>query len=181
MGNGNTSQWWKIAVCIVGVLMIAGAITYTVMTRNSVSSNAQASNSATSSTAASNKPTSDGVGELNWVKNLNSKYANNDFIFIVLPGNEDLTKRVDQVVSGAIAKIKQDGLAVDVYTLNSQDPEFSVTTDRLAIQKLPAVLLFSATGAGAIVKGDISETKLLQAYLTLVQTCVPGNSGCCPK
>ena len=75
MGNGNTNQWWKIAVCIVGVLMIAGAITYTVMTRNAVSSNAQASNSATSSTAASNNPTSDGVGELNWVKNLNSKYA----------------------------------------------------------------------------------------------------------
>jgi len=41
--------------------------------------------------------------------------------------------------------------------------------------------LLSPTGNGAIINGDITETKLLQAYLTVQQACVPGNSGCCPK
>jgi len=66
-------------------------------------------------------------------------------------------------------------------TLSSTDPEFQASLDRLAIQKLPAVLLIAATGQGDVVKGDITEAKLLQAYLSLQKTCVPGASGCCPK
>ncbi|MCX6007108.1 MAG: hypothetical protein NTZ34_07605, partial [Chloroflexi bacterium] len=75
----------------------------------------------------------------------------------------------------------QSGAAVDAMTLSSADPEFQLTIDRLAIQKLPAVLVIAATGQGAIIKGDITETKVLQAYLSLQKTCVPGTSGCCPK
>jgi hypothetical protein len=182
--NGKSKaqiQWWKIAVCALGVFMIAGAVTYTVVTRTSASSTAPSNSNPTPSTAAVNAPASDGVGELNWVKSLNSKWETNDFVFIVLPGNDDVTGKVNQAVKSASEKIRQDGTLIDVMTLSSTDPEFRLTTDRLAIQKLPAVLLFVATGQGAIVKGDITETKLLQAYLTLVKTCAPGNSGCCPK
>lgn len=180
MGNMNNNQWWKIAVCVLGVLMIAGAVIYTVMTRNAVSSNAQTGNSAASSTAASNKPTSGGVGELNWVKNLSSKYETNDYIFIILPGSEDPTNNVTQMVNSSVEKIRKEGIAIDTMTLSSKDPEFTQTTERLAIQKLPAVLLFAASGQGAILKGDITETKLLQGFVTLQNTCVPGASGCCP-
>ena len=91
-----------------------------------------------------------------------------------------LTGKADQTVKTSLEKIRQSGGAVEVMTLSSTDPEFQPTLDRLAIQKLPAVLVFAATGQGAIVKGDITETKLLQAYLTLQKTCVPG-SGCCGK
>lgn len=171
-------QWWKIAACVLGVLMIAGAVTYTLMTRTSASSASPSINNPTTSKAAVNSPASDGVGELNWVKGLNSKYETNDFIFVVLPGNDDLTEKADQVVKTASEKMKQNGTAVDTMTLSSTDPEFGATMDRLAIQKLPAVVLFAATGQAAIIKGDITETKLLEAYLALQKTCVPG-SGCC--
>jgi hypothetical protein len=174
-------QWWKIALCALGVLMIAGAVTYTLITRTSASSAAPAANSASPVTGVPNTTASDGVGELNWVKSLNTKYKTNDFVFIVLPGNDDATRKVDAAVKSASEKMVVDGAAVDAMTLSPKDPEFSLTTDRLAIQKLPAVLLFASTGQGAIVKGDITETKLLQAYLTIMKTCVPGASGCCPK
>lgn len=177
----DKNQWWKIAVCVLGVLMIAGAITYTVMSRNAVSSNAPASNNAASPAAASNKSTSEGVGELNWVKNLSSKYETNDYIFIILPGSADATDKVAQLVNGSVEKIRKEGIAIDIMTLSSSDPELTQTTERLAIQKLPAVLIFAASGQGAILKGDITETKLLQGFLTLQNTCIPGNSGCCPK
>jgi hypothetical protein len=176
----NQTQWWKIAVCILGVLMIAGAITYTLMTRAAASSAAPVNNSPAPVTGIPGSPASDGVGELNWVKALSSKYATNDFVFIVLPANNDSTGKVDQVIKSASNTMRQDGAAVDTMTLSPTDPEFSATTERLAIQKLPAVLLFASTGQGAIIKGDITETKLLQAYLTIVKTCVPGSSGCCP-
>ena len=115
------------------------------------------------------------------LKNISQKFINSDFIFVILPGSADSTRTVDQTVAGTLEKIKGDGAVADVYTLSPQDPEFQVTTDRLKISKLPSVLLFSATGNGAIINGDITETKLLQAYLTVQQACVPGNSGCCPR
>ncbi len=197
MTNKNM-QWWKIALCVLAVLMIAGAVTYTLMTRTSASSAAakvpaSTSNSSPStaavsapastsnpapSTAAVNTPASDGVGELNWVKNLNSKFATYDFIFVLFPGNDDATAKADQAVKTALEQIKQNGGAVDTMTLSSTDPEFQATMDRLAIQPLPSVLVIAATGQGAIVKGDITDRKLLQAYLSLQKTCVPG-SGCC--
>ncbi len=99
------------------------------------------------------------------MKNLNSKFATYDFIFVLFPGNADATAKADQVVKTSLEKIKQSGGAVDSMTLSSTDPEFQSTMDRLAIQKLPAVLVIAATGQGAIVKGDITETKLLQAYV----------------
>jgi len=193
MTNKNI-QWWKIAVCVLGILVIAGAVTYTLMTRTSASSaasttssptapaasspTAPATNSPTPTATAANAPASDGSGELNWVKSLNSKWATNDFIFVVFPGDDDLTGKADQAVKTSLEKIKQAGTAAEALTLSSTDPEFQTTLDRLAIQKLPAVLVFAATGQGVIVKGDITETKLLQAYVSLQKTCVPG-SGCC--
>ena len=195
MTNKNI-QWWKIAVCVLGILVIAGAVTYTLMTRTSASSaasttssptapaasspTAPATNSPTPTATAANAPASDGSGELNWVKSLNSKWATNDFIFVVFPGDDDLTGKADQAVKTSLEKIKQAGTAAEALTLSSTDPEFQTTLDRLALQKLPAVLVFAATGQGVIVKGDITETKLLQAYVSLQKTCVPG-SGCCGK
>jgi cytochrome c biogenesis protein ResB len=176
----NPMNWWKIGLCALGVLMIAGAIIYSLVIRNGAGSSVSASPAAAPAATAKTAQTSTGIGELNWVKNISQKYANSDFIFVVLPGSADSTKTADQTIAGTIEKIKGDGVVADVYTLNSQDPEFQVTADRLKISKFPAVLLFAATGNGAIINGDITETKLLQAYLTVQQACIPGNSGCCP-
>jgi hypothetical protein len=172
-GNKNKMQWWVIALCALGVLMIAGAVTYILMTRTSTGSMPSA--------AAANANASDNIGELNWVKSLNAKYEANDFIIVVLPGSDDSTAKIDAVVKNVLEQIKQDGNAAEVMTLSRTDPELSLTADRLAIQKLPAVLIYSATGQRAILKGDITGEKLLQAYLTLQKACVPGVSGCCPQ
>lgn len=211
-GDKSKIQWWKIGLCILGVLIIAGAVTYTLMTRASASSGSPAASSPatlatsgattpttsgptllaannptaatgvspTPSATAANAPASDGTGEMNWIKGLNSKWENSDYIFVVFPGNDDLTGKAAQVVNTSLEKIRQAGGAVDTVTLSSTDPEFQITLNRLAIQKLPAVLVFAVTGQGAVVKGDITETKLLEAYLSLQKTCVPG-SGCCGK
>jgi hypothetical protein len=179
--TNKSTRWWKIAVCALGLLMIAGAVTYTLITRIPTGSTATTSGNPLPPTAAINTPASDAVGELNWVTGLSSRYETYDFIFVVFPGNDELTGKADQAVQTASETIRQSGTAIEAMTLSSMDPEFQVSLDRLAIQKLPAVLLLAATGQGAIVKGDITETKLLQAYLNLQKTCVPGTSGCCPK
>jgi len=177
----NPMNWWKIGLCALGVVMIGGAIIYSLMIRNGANSGVSANAAASPAAPANSAQASTGIGGLNWVKDIGQKYVNSDFIFVILPGNADSTKTVNQTVAGTIEKIKGDGAVADVYTLSSQDPEFQVTADRLKITKFPAVLLFASTGNGAIINDDITETKLLQAYLTVQQACVPGNSGCCPK
>lgn len=179
--NDNRMKWWKIGLCALGVLMIAGAIVYSLMIRNNEGSGVSTDASATPTAATKAAQTSTGIGELNWVKDISQKFFNSDFIFVILPGSADATKTLDQTVAGTLEKIRGDGAVADVYTLSPQDPEFQVTADRLKITKFPAILLFASTGNGAIITGDITETKLLQAYLTVQQACIPGNSGCCPK
>lgn len=182
-------QWWKIALFVFAILLVAGAVTYTLMTRlpsNTVTGNAPAAPASASNTspvdaaAAPAAPSSTGTGELNWIAKLDAKLADNDFVFVVLPGSNDVMEKVNQAVKSASEKIRQDGTSIEAMALSSTDPEFQSTLDRLAIQKLPAVLVYSPSGQNAVVKGDITETKLLQAYLSLC-ACAPSNSGCCPK
>jgi len=169
----NKMQRWMIVLCVLGVLMIAGAVAYILITR-SIAGSLQ-------SDATANAQALDSAGEMNWVKSLTAKYETNDFVFVILPGSDDATAEVDKVVKSASEQIEQGGTNVEVMTLNRTDPELSLTSERLAIQKLPAVLICSATGQRAILKGDVTGEKLMQAYLTLQKACVPGVSGCCPK
>ncbi|MCX6005659.1 MAG: hypothetical protein NTZ34_00125 [Chloroflexi bacterium] len=196
-GDKNKIQWWKVGLCAIVVLLIAGVITYTLMTRTSASSatptassptapaaSSPASatiNSTTPTATAANAPATDGTP--NWVKSLDSKWETNDIIFVLFPGDADLTSKADQTVKSALIQLKKSGAAVDGMTLSSTDPEFRLTLEQLAIQKLPAVLILKSTGQGGVIKGDITETKLLQGYLSLTKsTCAPGaGPGCCPK
>ena len=177
--SNNSKQWLKIGLCILGVLMIAGAVTYVVLTRQASASSASSTPPATAGVATNTQSTG-GIDGLNWVKDVNTKFTNKDFLFVLLPGDTVLTKKTEQTVSSAVEKIMQDGVSVGVFPLDPKDQEVAITAKRLSITSLPAVLLFSSQGRGAIISGDITETKLLQAYLTLMQACVPGNSGCCP-
>jgi hypothetical protein len=117
---------------------------------------------------------------LAWAQELSSLFADHDFVFVVLPeSNTDLAKTLANRISDAAAKIEANGKRVGTFTLNSSDPEFSTTMQRLSLGQLPAVLALSNTGNGAIITGDITEGKLLQTYLTVSQpVCAPG-SGCC--
>jgi len=179
MTNKNI-QWWKIALLALGVLMIAGAVTYTLVTRTSAATASQAANlSKTAKTAGF--VASDMDGELNWVKNLNTKFESNDFVIVILPGNDDVTRKVEQLVESTCEKIRQDRTSIEFMTLSPADPEFPLTLDRLAIHKLPAILIMAPAGKQQIIKSDITESKILEAYLSLQGTCVPGTSGCCSK
>jgi hypothetical protein len=117
---------------------------------------------------------------LNWVKGLNARYTDEDYLFVILFGNTDADDMAYRAARSACEKIRQDGAIIDVAMPEISAAELSLTQERLGIQKLPAVLLFASTGQVDVIKGDINETRLLQSYLNMVKTCSPG-SGCCGK
>lgn len=182
-------QAWKIAIFTLGMLMIVGATAYSIITRH-ISSNTPLDNSGvpqiTSSTGGS-APNILGLGDLDWVQNLDATFTEHDFVFVILPGNnDDSTKKVASQVANVEAKIKAEGGRVSTLTLSPSDPEFSTTVERLAIEQLPAVLPINKNGNGAIVTGNFTEVELMQVYLTVSMpssSCCPGSSsssGCCP-
>jgi hypothetical protein len=171
-------QWWKIAVFALGMLMVIGAIAYSLIIRHTSTSTVPQIASATYGKALSTL----GIGDLLWAQELNTIFSDHDLIFVILPGNDTnsndtLTSRI----SDTIAKIEARHTSVGIFTLSASNPEFSLTTERLAITELPAVLALSNGGNGAIMTGDITEGKLLQTYVVVTQpVCVPGgSSGCC--
>jgi len=179
-------KWWKIAGFTLGILLVVAAVTYSLVTRNSAASSAVAGKGnvpQVGSNTGKSAPAAMGVGDLVWVQDLTAKFNDNDFIFVILPGTDsDLNNTLAKRVAEATAQIKVKGVRVDSMTLSADDPEFSITTERLAITQLPAVLATSISGNGAIMTGDITEGKLLQAYVVVSQPiCPPGSSsGCCP-
>lgn len=186
MTNETSAKFpkWKIAVFAAVIILIAGIAIYSLMSKNTSTATAASNNNAAPSAVAnaSNTQAKPGIEELNWVKNISTRFADHAFVFVILPGNNDATEKVAGLVGRTAATIQEQGVNVDTVTLNSSDPELKITTDRLAITQLPAVLAFASSGNGAFITGEITETKLLQAYLVVSRTCVPGaSSGCCPS
>ena len=175
--------WWKKAVFALGILIVIGAVTYSLVIRKADSAGIPPTAGAapTATNASSSNPPSNGIGELNWVTDLKTRFADYDFMFVVLAGSNDATKEIYPEIDKAAAKIKADGVRIDTLTLSSDNPELSITAQRLAITKLPAVIAFNRNGSGALVNGEITETKLLSAFLQAAKACAPGSSsGCCP-
>jgi hypothetical protein len=175
---------WKIAVFALGMLMVIGAIAYSIITRHT-SASVPLDNSGVpqiASATCDNALSTLGIGDLLWAQELNTIFTDHNLIFVILPGNDtNLNNTLANRISDTTAKIEARHTSVGTFTLNASDPEFSVTTERLAITKLPAVLALSTSGNGAIITGDITEGKLLQTYVVVTQpVCVPGgSSGCC--
>jgi len=176
---------WKIAVFALGMLMVIGATAYSLITRHTSASPVPLNNIGVPQIASSNcgnALSTLGIGDLLWAQELNTIFTDHNLIFVILPGNDtNLNNTLANRISDATAKIEARHTSVGTFTLNASDPEFSVTTERLAITQLPAVLAISTTGNGAIITGDITEGKLLQTYVVVTQPiCVPGgSSGCC--
>jgi len=192
----SRQPWWKIAVFALGMLMIAGAASYSIITRHINALNTPLDKSGIPQIASStggNASNILGLGDLAWVQNLSTAFAKHDFIFVILSSNDDdSTKKVASQVANVEAKIKAEGGSVGNLTLSPSDPEFSTTVERLAIQQLPAVLPISKSGNAAIVTGNFTETDLLQTYLVVSKSsssCCPSSSnssspsssGCCPQ
>jgi len=180
----SNSTLWKIVIFALVLLLVVGAILYSIILRDTDTVIAGSSSNKISNGAnvGSNVPTSLDISDLNWVKNLNSTIAQYDVVFISVPGNNtDINKKAENEISSASAKIKSQGVNISNISIDEQNPEYSVTVSRMSSIQLPAVFAVNKNGNGLVIFGDITETKLLQAFLTLAKACAPGaSSGCCP-
>jgi hypothetical protein len=117
------------------------------------------------------------VGEfLDSLATLNKVAIDKDAVFIFVPAkNSDIvSKETFDAIASAKQKIESKGAKLGLYTIQSSSPEYANLAAQLT---LPGMLVMSKGRGMGAVSGEITETKLLQAYVASSR----GEGGCCPS
>jgi len=112
---------------------------------------------------------------------LNKLAVNQDAVFVFIPANDNeiVKKETLDAIASAEQKIKSSGVKIGLYTLQfSMSKEYA---DIAAQLTLPGILVMSKGKGMGVVSGGITETKLLQAYVTSSRAGGCGPSGCGPS
>lgn len=114
------------------------------------------------------------VGQfLDSLTSLNTVAVSQDAVFIFVPGKGVVTasEETKNAINSASQALRSKGVKIGVYSLRSSSPDYA----RIAAQlSLPGLLVMTKGRGMAAVSGDISETKLLQAYVASSR-----GGGCC--
>jgi hypothetical protein len=204
-GAASGGKGIKIAVSLVVLLAVVGILAYKAASARQTASNDPAAEKASVFTVAQAAPEivpgtakqpSNGMDETKAVENavkaknkvgeylgslgdLNKVALSQDAVFIFIPGakNEAIQDQTNEALLAAQRTLKSNGIALGLYTLPTSSPDHSV----ISAQVQPPAILVAIKGKGmAAVSGDVTETKLLQAFMASSQAgcCGPSGAGC---
>jgi len=194
-GKPSGNKKAKIAICLIVVLAVCGIFVYKA---NSAKQNAPVVTETAFAAPIANQanvqePAVNLVGDkktigefIDSLATLNKVAANQDAVFVFIPakGNDIVSKEITDAIASAEQKIKSSGASLGLYTLQSDSPEYA----NIAAQLPPPGVLVMSKGKGmGGVSGEITETKLLQAYVASSRaggcgaSCSPSTPGCGPS
>jgi hypothetical protein len=119
---------------------------------------------------------------LDSLASLNKVAANFDAVFILLGGEDELKmQQVTKEIEAAAKKIEADGVRVSAFTLRKNSPNYTQLAKQFSIPC--AVAMVKGRGASGV-SGEITETRLIQAFVTASRSgssCCPGGGTCAPR
>ncbi|MHC4122534.1 MAG: hypothetical protein ACYSSI_03095 [Planctomycetota bacterium] len=126
------------------------------------------------------------VGEyLDSLSSLKKVAVNQDAVFVFIPakGSDSVNKEKAEAIASAEQRIESTGVKIGLYTLQTGSQEYANIAAQLT---LPGMLVMSKGRGMGAVSGEITETKILQAYVASSRAggCCPsggGSSGCAPS
>ena len=199
-GLPSSSRRVKGAICLVVLLAAAGIIVYKAFSgRQQDGSNTVAgreegfTTGAVAENAAPGKelPAQDKVepneatplarddtriGEyLESLSELNKVALDQDAVFVFVPAKKDevASDTTRTAVRSAQKKLDANNIKAGLYTLQTTSPDYSAISSQV---QLPAVLVASKGAGMSAVPGEVTETKLLQAFMAASRA-----GGCCPS
>lgn len=196
-GKPSGNNKLKAVICIIVLLAVCGIFVYKAKNGKqttpvntatafavSVASEANQSLPATLQDVNNQEPVTKvleekkNVGEfLDSLASLNKIAINQDAVFIFVPAkNSDIvSKETFDAIASAERKIESKGAKLGLYTLQSSSPEYANIAAQLA---LPGLLVMSKGKGMGAVSGEITEEKILQAYVASSKAGGCGPSGC---
>ena len=94
------------------------------------------------------------------------------FVFVAAGGPQNMQPVTGQI-EAAVKKIKSNGVRVSVFRLKEAAPEYVQIAEQVSV---PCVLAMVKGGGMSTVSGEITEARLVQAFVTASRP----TSGCCP-
>jgi hypothetical protein len=196
-GKPSGNKKAKITICLIVLLAVCGIFVYKA---NSAKKNAPAITETAFAAPIVNEvnvqePAVKSVEEkktvgefIDSLATLNKVAINQDAVFVFIPikGNDTVNKGITDAIASAEQKLKSNGVRIGLYTLQSSSPEYA----NIAAQLPPPGMLVMSKGKGmGGVSGEITETKLLQAYVASSRaggcgpssSCGPSTPGCGPS
>lgn len=120
-----------------------------------------------------------GIGQsISSFDSLNDMAVNQDAVFVFIPATSDTAVNPTTVaaVSGAEQTLQSNGIHVGLYTLQTNAPEY---TNIASQASLPGVLVAKKGGSMTIVTGDVTESKLVQAFVACSRSGGCGSGSSC--
>jgi hypothetical protein len=185
-GKPSGNKKAKAVICLIVLLAICGIFVYkaksakqTTQDNTKTAFAAPILNQATGQEpAVKSVEDKKNIGEfLDTLASLNKVAVNQDAVFVFVPamGEETVGKETIDAIASAEQKLKSSGIRIGLYTLQFSSPsnEYANIAAQLA---LPGMLVISKGRGMGTVSGEITETKLLQAYVASSRA-----GGCCPS
>jgi len=134
--------------------------------------------SATSSTEAAKAPNLSVTTEIGSLADLNTVAAANDAVFLYVPGKDGSSSNPPAAaMQSAAGRIGAQGYKIGLFTLKAGTRDHEMIAAQMAV---PGVVA-GFKGRGMVpISGDITETKLIQAFVAASSAGGCGPSGCGP-
>jgi len=112
---------------------------------------------------------------------LNEVALSQDAVFILVPAAQDepVPDQTNAAVLAAQKTLKANNIALGLYTLAAGSPEYAAISRQV---QTPAILVASKGRGMAAVSGEVTESKLIQAFVASSSAggCCPSSSATCP-
>lgn len=128
-------------------------------------------------------PTANGLAEVEAPGWAVAVPEGSDALFVLLPGDDEKRTLIARnVLSATVERIRTQGPAVAVRTLQRGQDGYAELVEQFAVSSFPCVIALGR-GCGAEKVGEISESHLIRAFVIASQPpsgCIAG-SACCPS
>jgi len=122
---------------------------------------------------------------LDSLQSLDTVAADKDVVFLVLPGEAQISSIAIPKQLGTVANnLWKSGRRVAVFTLKSNTPDHNRLVSQFSVKTFPSVVILGRQGSASAVAGDVTEAGLYNAFVlasTAAACCPPQGSACCPK
>lgn len=194
-GKPSGNKKAKVAICLIVLLAVCGIFVYKAMSAKQIAPviTETAFAAPIANQANVQEPTANSVADkktvgefLDSLAALNKVAVNQDAVFVFIPakGNDIVSKETFDAIASAEQKIKSKGVLIGLYTLQPSSPEYANLAAQLP---LPGMLVMSKGRGMGAVSGEITEEKILQAYVASSRaggcgtSCGPSTPGCGPS
>ncbi len=103
------------------------------------------------------------------------------FVYVLLPDKSGDAALVSKQINGAIKKLSAAGVDAAAFTLPKNADGRDKLVSVYSITSFPSVLAMGKSTGMQVISGEITEPKLLRAYVTACAASACGSGGCPPK